>query len=71
MGMSAKSKMKRDANKVKEGKSKLVPSPIVATPPQATNVPQSDEPQELATLGTSSTNEPPSPSKRSREDAGL
>jgi hypothetical protein len=75
---NAKSKQKRHDKKEKEGKLKLsAPSPQIVGAPQilvATTRTEasSNDPEELTTHGNSNDETtPPSPSKRSREDAGL
>jgi hypothetical protein len=66
---NAKSKLKRDAKKVKEGKLKSAPIVVATTARTASS---SHDPQELTTEGDSNNETAPqSPSKRSRGDAGL
>jgi hypothetical protein len=75
---NAKSKMKRDEKKKKEGgKLKTAPSPpVVAAPPivaAASTALRINDPTQLTNSNVISDNvtAPPSPSKRSREDAGF
>jgi hypothetical protein len=71
--------LKRDAKKQKEGRLKLLALSlqIVAAPPIVVTTTRaaasSNDPVELTTQGDSNneTAEPPSPSKRSRNDVGL
>ena len=68
---NAKSKMKRDAKKKKEGKP-LMSAPSPQTVAATSTVSISNDPSELTTHETSNNETaPPSSSKRSREDAGL